>query len=40
MNDFQNLRFILHVSDFHITEKENGEEVAKNALKAVAQKAP
>ena len=38
MNDFQNLRFILHVSDFHITEKENGEEVAKNALKAVAQK--
>lgn len=38
MNDFQNLRFILHVSDFHITEKDDGKKLAQDALKAVAQK--
>lgn len=38
MNNFQNLRFILHVSDFHITEQNGGEKIAEDALKAVAQK--
>lgn len=38
MYDTSDLRFVLHVSDFHLTEKDGGAGKARNALRAVAQK--
>ena len=35
MQEYQDQRFILHVSDFHLTEKESDLQLAKNALNAL-----
>lgn len=37
MNDINNLRFILHVSDFHLSEDEEALAQARSALKAVTK---
>lgn len=38
MNTINKLRFILHVSDFHLTDNEDDIEYAKNALKSLTDK--
>lgn len=37
MNDINNMRFILHVSDFHLSDDEDTNKQARAALKAVTQ---
>lgn len=38
MNDINNLRFILHVSDFHLSDDRDELEMAKEALKTLTKK--
>ena len=38
MNDLNTLRFILHVSDFHLRDDENEVKYAQSALKALSDK--
>ena len=38
MKEIKNLRFILHVSDFHLTDDKEELRVAKSALKALSEK--
>lgn len=38
MNDTNSLRFLLHVSDFHLTDNKSAREYAEGALKNLAQK--